>query len=410
MNKCRFNPATPKPGLPPSTARRKALFRGSAIRIGRASQALAAIVIGLAGISAASAQPLYSVTDLGVLPGSASCVPYRMNDRGDVVGYCAPAGANYNNLTAFVWRNGAMSDVGKLTGGHYSLGMAINSLGVITGDGDTGNLRPQSWVTTTTPGVLLNIFPNNGGNTHTLFIADNGMIGGYYTKSLSGNTGSWKGAIWTPDPKDPRKYRTTDLPVLPGAINPKSSSSIPAVFNQSGQAAGYASNDQIIGPHAAFWNNDATHSIVDLGVFPGDQGSYAHGMNDFGQVVGESHTPVGLPRAVVWNNDAAHTLSELPPLAGDNYAIAGSINNSGQVLGVSFYEPPGVTAFNEGVPAYRVVLWRDGGVFELQTLVDPATGAGWTNIMPNAINSLGQMAGSGVFNGQTRAILLTPLP
>ena len=403
-----MNSATLNTGLPPSTPLRKAVVKGSAIRIGRTSQALAAIAIGVAGISAASAQALYPVTDLGVLPGYAACVPYRMNDRGDVVGYCAPAGANYFNTTAFVWRNGAMSAVGKLTGGNYSLGVAINSLGVITGDGDTGDFRPQSWVTTTTPGVLLNIFPNNGGNTRALFIGDNGMIGGYYTKSLGGS--SWKGAIWTPDPKDPRKYRTTDLPVLPGAINPKSSISIPAVFNQSGQAAGYASSDRIIGQHAAFWNNDAAHSMVDLGVLPGDQGSYAHGMNDFGQVAGESLTPVGLPRAVVWNNDAAHTLSELPPLAGDNYAIAGPINNAGHVLGVSFYEPPGMTAFNAGIPAYRVVLWRDGGVFELQTLVDPATGAGWTNISPNAINNLGQMAGSGVFNGQARAILLTPLP
>ena len=42
-------------------------------------------------------------------------------------------------------------------------------------------------------------FPNNGGNTHALFVGDTGFIGGYYTKSLSGNTSSWKGAIWTPD-------------------------------------------------------------------------------------------------------------------------------------------------------------------------------------------------------------------
>jgi uncharacterized membrane protein len=139
-------------------------------------------------------------------------------------------------------------------------------------------------------------------------------------------------------------------------------------------------------------------------------------MNDLGQVAGQSFTPNALTRAVVWNNDAAHTVSELPPLAGDNYALAAPINNAGQVLGASYYEPPEVSGFNAGVPAYRWVVWRDGGVFEVQTLLDPVTGAGWTipgNALiagPRAINNLGQILARGVLNGQTRAILLTPLP
>lgn len=374
---------------------------GETIGVGGASQALAAIVIGLAGISAASAQALYAVTDLGVAPGYESCYPYRLNDHGDVVGSCASAASAQE---AVVWRNGTMSALGKLTGGNYSYATAINSLGVIAGDGDTGNIRPQAWVTTTSPGVLLNIFPNNGGNTHTLFIGDDGVIGGYYTKSLSGNTSSWKGAIWTPDPKDPRKYRTTDLPVLPGGINTKASNSIPNAFNRSGQAAGYASNDQI-GQHAVLWNNDAAHSIVDLGVVPGDWSSLAYGMNDFGQVVGASNPPFG-SRPVVWNNDAAHTPVALPPLPGDNYGSAYGINNAGHVIGFSYYGTPGTW---DATPA-RMVVWRDGGVFEIQSLLDPATGAGWTLNAANAINNLGQIVGLGTRNGITRAILLTPLP
>ena len=43
-----------------------------------------------------------------------------------------------------------------------------------------------------------------------------GAICGYYTKSLSGYASSWRGSIWTPDPKDPRKYRQVDLPILIG--------------------------------------------------------------------------------------------------------------------------------------------------------------------------------------------------
>jgi uncharacterized membrane protein len=321
------------------------------------------------------------------------------------VGVCTPTvfGDRLHNTAAFVWRNGTMSAVGKLPKGTYSGATAINSLGAIIGVGDAGDpFRPQAWVTTPSG---LQIFSNND-NTSPLFISDNGLIGGYYAKS-----GVFQGAVWTVDPKDPRKYRSTNLPMWPGAIN-QSFSQFPTAFNQSGQASGWGNSDQISGTQAFFWNNDAAHSIVLLGAFPGDQGSQAYGMNDVGQVAGQSWMPNAFTRAVVWNNDAAHTVSELSPLPGDNYAIAGPINNAGQVLGASYYEPPGVIGFNVGIPAYRLVIWRDGGVFELQTLLDPVTGAGWTLSTAGLrqLNNAGQITASGVFNGQTRAILLTPLP
>jgi uncharacterized membrane protein len=353
----------------------------------------------LAIITSAAAQPSYTVTDLGTMPGGDFSIANGLNDRGDVAGQW---GAPNSDITGFVRFNGVMTSTGRLPKGLYSYATAINMAGVAVGDGDTGNGRPQSWVTS--PLGLINIFPNNGGNTHAVFIGNNGMIGGYYTKSLSGWVSSWKGAIWTPDPKDPRKYRTLDLPILPGGIDPKSSYAIPYAFNQSFQAAGNAQTDQI-GGHACFWNNNAAHSIVDLGVYPGDWSSEAYGINDFGQVVGSSHPPFG-NRPVVWNSDAAHTASELPQLPGDNSGQASRINNLGHVIGTSFYSAPG-TWDNATLP--RLVVWRDGGVFELQSVLEPVTGAGWTLSSASAINNLGQIVGSGVHNGQARAFLLTPI-
>lgn len=348
---------------------------------------------------AASAQTSFTITDLGTLPGATSSAASGLNDLGDVVGSCSPSQSS--DAVGFVWRKGVMTSTGKLPQGIYSYAYAINIRGVVVGDGDTGNYRPQSWVTTASG--LYNFFPNNGGNTHAVFIGANGVIGGYYTKSLSGNASSWKGALWTPDPKDPRKYRTIDLPILPGGANTKASTAIAMAFNQNGQAAGYAQTD-VIGQHACFWNNNAAHSIVDLGVFPGDWSSLGLGMNDFGQVAGESHPPFG-SRPVIWNSDAAHTPTELGVLPGDNYGTATAINNLGHVLGTSYYGTPGTW---DAKPS-RVVVWRDGGVFELQSLLEPVTGAGWTITSASAINNLGQIVGSGVHNGQARAFLLTPL-
>lgn len=353
-------------------------------------------------VAAASAQPVYSVMDLGVLPGHATSIPTQLNDRGEVIGYCAPANENFNQ-SAFVWRNGTMFAVGKLARGNYSVATAISPLGVIAGDGDTGNFRPQAWVTGANG--LVNVFPNNGGNTHALYVDDAGTIGGYYTKSLSGWVSSWKGALWTRDPRDPRKYRTTELPILPGGLDPTSSYALPAAFNRVGQAAGNAQTDQI-GQHAAFWNNDASHSIVDLGVFSDQDGSsVANGINDLGQVVGSSHPPFG-SRAVLWSGDAAHSAIELPLLPGDNYGSAWAINNGGQILGYSAYGVPGTWEIGPSRP----VIWRDGGIFELQSLLDPLTGTGWVLTSATAINQQGQIVAIGVRAGVTRALLLSELP
>jgi uncharacterized membrane protein len=351
-------------------------------------------------ITSALAQPLYSVTDLGTLPGTVASSATSLNDRGDVVGSCS-SGGSFNGV-GFVWRNGVMISTGKLPKGNYSDATAISLSGVVVGDGDIGDFRPQAWVRTSSG--LIELAPNSG-NSHAIAINNNGAIGGDYSKGLSGSMSSWKAAIWTPDPKDSRKYRATDLPIIVG-LDPTfiGTGAFLAAFNQSGQAAGYADNE-VIGQHACFWNNDAAHSIVDLGPFPGDWSSIGWGMNDLGQVAGESHPSFG-SRPVVWNNDAAHTAIELPLLPGDNYGMASRINSLGQILGSSAASEPGT--WNVGPT--RLVLWRDGGVFELQTVLDPVTGAGWTITSFSAINNLGQIVGTGVHNGQSRAFLMTPLP
>ncbi|MFT3866958.1 MAG: hypothetical protein QM715_00540 [Nibricoccus sp.] len=355
-----------------------------------------AVVAGAAVLllgSIAQAQPRYTVTDLGSLAGYSDSVARGLNDRGDVVGSCSSANTSFGE-TGFVWRAGKMTDTGRLPKGNYSVATAINLAGTVVGDGDTGNFRPQAWVATAKG--LVNFFPNNGGNTHAIAINNSGVICGYYTKSLSGNTSSWRGALWMPDPKDPRKFTTIDLPSIPG-INPAGANAIPWTFNNLGQAAGWVAND-VIGQHGAFWNNDDAHSIVDLGTLPGDWSSLAWGMNDLGQVVGESHSPAG-DRAVLWQNDAAHTPVALPALAGDVNSTASAINNLGQILGRS-------TAADG---SYSIVIWIDGVAYDLETLIDSASNPGWVLITVAGINNAGQIACTGFRNGVSHAFLLTPI-
>src|SRR4051794_23166607 len=348
--------------------------------------------IALAPLATLFAQPAYTVVELPLPAGYDSSAPYQINDQGFVVG----ASDRGSDQVATVWKNGTVQLLGKLNHGTYSLANAINSKGVVAGEGDDGDGRPLGWVLS--GGKLVNFFSNNGGNTHAIAINEAGDIGGYFVKGFDSQ---WRGGIWKIDAKDARKSTLITLPLLPGS-DPLKDSSVSFAFNKNNEAAGWATNPTV-SQHAVFWKNDTAHTIVDLGVFGSDWTSIANSLNDLGQVVGESHPPFG-SRPVLWQNDAFHSAVALPFLAGDNYGSAQLINNSGTVYGWSGVAEPGTW----NVTGSRQVLWSGGVPYELQSLLAPSS-ADWTinNVM--SINNVGQMAALATRNGVMRAVVLNPV-
>ena len=372
-------------------------------RSGLTFTVLAASLMAVTGL--AQAQVRYAVSELPVLPGAAQCTATGVNESSEVVGHCGPASDAWTGQTAVVWRQGTVVSLGKWSNGTYSMGTVINNVGRTAGHADTGNMRPQGWVTMGN-GRWVNFFPNSSGNTYPQYLSDTGWIGGYYIK---GSKGLWTGAIWTPDAKDPTRFRLTDLPQLPSAQDPASRQSVTSGFNKLGAAVGQAAND-IYGGRAVLWRADARHTLEVLPDPAGGQASWASAINDLGQIVGVGgdHTPGSISyRAVLWHNDAAHTGQLLPNLPGDNSAMPVAINNLGQVLGNSMnYAPPGSGEVARGE---RPIVWRDGGVFELQSLLDPAAMAGMSLHSAAALNHRGQIAATALRNGLKRALLVTPL-
>jgi uncharacterized membrane protein len=348
--------------------------------------------VAAASVSTALAEPRFFLTELPVPSGYESSSPYQINDQGFVVG----ASSRGSDQQATVWKASTPQVLGKLNHGTYSMANAINSKGVVAGEGDDGDGRPLGWILS--GGKLVNFYSNNGGNTHPLVISETGDIGGYFIKGFDSQ---WRGGIWKIDPKDARKSTLVTLPVLAGG-DPTTASAVPWGFNKSMQAAGYCSNSAI-SQHAVFWNNDAAHTIFDLGVFGSDWTSLANGLNDIGQVVGESHPPFG-SRPVLWQDDSAHTAVELPLLPGDNYGSAHLINNQGTIIGYSAYGEPGT--WNVG-PS-RIVVWSGGVPYDIQSLVVQATD-GWTINYVASINNVGQMAALATRNGVMKAVVLNPL-
>jgi probable HAF family extracellular repeat protein len=116
-------------------------------------------------------------------------------------------------------------------------------------------------------------------------------------------------------------------------------------------------------------------------------------------IVGNSGIPSVVSHAFVYNGGTMSNLGALPGGTGTN-AYASAINNLGQITGGS-----DVT----GDSALHPFLYSDGEMYDL-TVLAAGQLAGFTNLIPNAINDNGWIVGLGTAsNGETHAFLAVPV-
>jgi probable HAF family extracellular repeat protein len=135
----------------------------------------------------------------------------------------------------------------------------------------------------------------------------------------------------------------------------------------------------------------------DLGTLPGDDNSFALGINVFGQVVGESVlTGANNDHAVLWTGKEVQDLGVLP---GGTFSVATAVNDSSVVVG---YADDGT-----GSGSTHAFVWSYlRGMQDLNNLID--ADSGWTLLQANALNFYGEIVGIGVVNNQAHAFLLSP--
>ncbi|WP_026600234.1 DUF3466 family protein [Methylomonas sp. 11b] len=328
---------------------------------------------------------VYNITDLGTLPGRCcdlASYGLAVNDSGQVTGLATTATSTGQfgfvdpQPLAFVSNSsGSMTGLGFLAQ-PYSYGHDINNLGQVTGYSVGFGGGPRAFIAEKDQSMIdLGVLPG-GSSSVGNSINDAGQITGWADVA----DGSRHAFI------SDAPGQMMDIGLLAGYDNSEAKA-----INASGQITGSAFN--WVGTSHAFVS-ESNGSLVDLGTLGGDS-SAAFGINDLGLVVGSSAKSDGETHAFV--TDDSKKMIDLGVLFNGSFSVGYGINNIGQIVGVA----------DDANGKNRAFIFDNGVMKDLNTLL-MANFLGWDLLDARGINSIGQIAGTGVYNGKTRAYLLTP--
>jgi MYXO-CTERM domain-containing protein len=119
-------------------------------------------------------------------------------------------------------------------------------------------------------------------------------------------------------------------------------------------------------------------------------------LNDQGDVAMTVHDEIGL-RVQMYRDGRFSTLAGSQ---GDVGNVVYDFNNAGWVLGTSALESQGPGRFESFLHV------PNAGSFTLQSLIDPSSTAGWTDLLGFEMNEQGDIAGRGTWGGQVRPFVL----
>lgn len=344
---------------------------------------LIGLVLLLGGPAASSlADPvLYNVFDLGMPDGFDSSHALDINNQGQIVGFVKQGSSQRRG---FLYENGVLSIV-TVEGRQTSEVAAINNNGVMTGQVRDAFVASKTLGFVKGNSIEITFAPLDTGNSIILHdINDAGVVVG---ESTTVSSSGWRAFRW-------ENGTVTNL----GALNddddvPTSVTSVAYGINTSGQITGSFQASALPFRQPAFlYENGA---MTDIGILPGYYAANAYGINDAGVIVGEA---VGSGNTFVAFKYENGQMISLGALNGWRTA-AYDINNHGVIVGIAAV----------GMPQSSVAfIYIDDQMIDLNTLI-PAD-SGWHLLHANAINDLGQIVGWGLFNGQERAFLLSPIP
>ncbi|HEV2484056.1 MAG TPA: hypothetical protein VGT08_00850 [Terracidiphilus sp.] len=357
----------------------------------------------------------YTIQDLGVfganptVPGG----PLVVTDSGWISG-AAVLGADEH---AVLYYRGNTIDVGTPGLGGNSMGYGVNESGVTAGEAediaaglatteDFCGFQALGFSNSPTPcvpfvwqnGQMIPLPTLGGVNGSATEINSSGMVGGTAeTAATDSNCSAPQSNQFLPVVWNHGAARA--LPTGNDADG------VVTAVNDAGQAAGASGDCASLNPILLFYLNP-THALlwqngfaIDLGNLGGKSNNLPHGMNNLGQVVGESDLP-GDQTAHAFLASAGTKMQDLGTVGSDTYSFGFGINDAGEIVGLSA---------NADFSVIRAFIRQDGALVDLNTLV---TGNNSLYLLTACfVNSRGEITGIALDqNGAEHTYLATPVP
>jgi probable HAF family extracellular repeat protein len=337
----------------------------------------------------AACGPTASIEDLGTFGGPTS-LGLGINAVGNVTGASYTSSADpHGGLHTFLYIDGlGLIDVPAFQPVNIAEGQGINNGNIVVGGSFVEGFTPHAFIASATLD-LTDLGTFEGGEYSYAWDVNNA---GRVTGEADGRSLEIHAFLWT------REAGMRDLGTLGG------DRSIGRAINEGGQIAG---ESRIASGTTIAFRYTEEVGMVSIGTLPGGSSSSAYGINNTGEVVGESGTgPVLDPRfrmkslalfgvhAFLWNESGG--MIDLGHLGGGT-SSARAISNTGIVVGTS-------TTENGVNHAFR---WtRAEGIVDLNSLLPPDSG--WVLDTAHDVNDRGQITGEGFHNGALRAFRFNP--
>lgn len=337
-----------------------------------------ALALGCIALGAAQAAPVYRAIDLGTLAGAS-----ESHGNGIAAGGLA-SGSSYLGKSAefHAFRRtagGGLEDLGSLGAGLGSYGTGINAAGSVVGASQVAIDTAASHAVMWSGATLTDLTPGSIYSSVATGINASNQASGWYMHYFDGFGGTITSAF---------RYSGGTLQELaPLAGNFAAAWGL----NDAGQVVG-DSTIQVGGSivHGFFF--DGT-TMVDIGTLVKDEDSHAYAINNLGQVTGSSVVKPGQEHVVRYEGGV---LSDLGVLDGTYTSTGKGINNAGTIVG---------TAFSA---AGRHGFVTVGGVLtDLESLIADGFD-GWDIWDITGINDAGQIVGSAITDGALHAFLFDP--
>lgn len=338
--------------------------------------------------AAAVGRAKYAIRDLGTLGGTESFA-YAINARGDIVGLSRMPGDS--QLHTFLYRKGTMIDLSPLDSQNILTSpMRINNSGQIACGVIRGGVHlPAIYESRTGNVTVLGSFggvTSFGFNGVATAINNYGHAVGYsYLDGLNRHAFLYTGGA------------ILDIGSLEGGY------SLATDINDDGDVVGMSGASVA---HAFLYRNGAMIEINPFGNSRNE--SYAHGINNAGEVVGGAFTANDSAINAFIYSDGL--ITNLGSLNGGQNSEAFAINDNRQVVGIADYQYVcGQTPTGQLVVCwtYRGFLYDHGVMIDLNSLIPP--NSGWDLQWAFDINNKGQIVGYGLRHGHWRGYVLTPV-